>query len=113
MDSTQAQKLMPVHLDLSTFVTAILSNTDITDKIGTRLTMNPPNKGETPYLFFTASEPTQKKTDDIQSILFRHFLTWRLVAPSSWTQTEMRELMEIVMFELQKFQGTTVPAKTL
>lgn len=104
MDSNQAQKLMPVHLDLSTFVTAILANTDITDKIGDRLTMNPPNEGETPYLFFTASEPTQKKTDDIQSIWFRHFLTWKLDAPSSWTQTEMREFMELVMFELQKFQ---------
>lgn len=104
MQPSQAQELMPVHLDLSTFVTAILENTNITDKIGTRLTMNPPAEGTTPYLFFTASEPTKKRTDDIQSIWFRHFLTWRLVAPSSWTQTEMRELMELVMFELQKFQ---------
>lgn len=114
MDSTSAQKLMPVHLKLQPFIDAILENSDITDSIGTRITLNPPiGESETPYIYFTASEPTQKRTDDMQSIWFRFFMDWRLVAPVSWTQKDMRDLMESLMLELQQLQGTVVQATTV
>lgn len=113
MEEIKAKQLMPVHIDLEQFVNALLANTDITDIIGSRITLNPPVKAvERPYLYFTVSEPTQKKTDDMSAIWFRHFMDWRLVAPASFTLKDMRNFMEIIMLELQQFQGSVLTAKT-
>lgn len=106
MDNSQASWMIPKHLEYVTIPNAILANEFISSKIGSKLTMNPPQKWETPYLFFTILWPYPYISDERTGIFFWHSTDWRLVAPSSWTEKEMRDFMDIVHFEIQKFEWT-------
>jgi len=109
MDSQQASQMIPRNLEYTDIPSAILANPLISNKIGNKLTLNPPQKADTPYLFFTVLWPYQYTTDERAGIFYWHSTDWRLVAPSSWTEKEMRDFMDIVHFEVQKFERTVHP----
>lgn len=109
MDSQRAGQMIPKNLEYTDIPSAILTNPLISSKIGNRLTLNPPQKWESAYVFFTVLWPYQWTSDERAGIFWWHSTDWRLVAPSSWTEKEMRDFMDILHFEVQKFEGTKHP----
>lgn len=109
MDNQQAWQMIPKNLEYTDIPSAILANTVISGKIWNKLTYMPPQKWEFPYIFFTVTWPYQYTTDERIGIFWWHSTDWRLVAPTSWTEKEMRDFMDVVHFEIQKFEWTKHP----
>jgi len=113
MDLNEAGKLMPVTLDFTAIVNAIKANTKISNLIGDRVTFMPPQKWKFPYVFFDVYSQTQLNSDDRQAVYFQCSCWWRLIAPSSWTRTQMDNLMAEILLTIQTFERTTIDARTV
>lgn len=113
MDTIEAGKLMPVTLDFTAIVNAIKADNDISSLIKDRVTFMPPQKGVFPYVFFDVYSQTQLNSDDRHAVYFQCSCGWRLIAPSSWTRSQMDSLMGKILLIIQTFERTIIDAKTM